>query len=143
MEKRIDVKKYLSELAPKNFFVLLAAGIINAFGVTIFLFPVKLYDSGISGLSMLLDQITSDNLKLSLFLIVLNIPIFLFGYRRQGSAFTIYSIFTVAVYSIMSFLIMNVLPILICLLLAALRKGGIKCRVEFFYKISKWIAENT
>ena len=40
-------------------------------------------------------------------------------------------------------MIMNVLPILICLLLAALRKGGIKCRVEFFYKVSKWIAENT
>ena len=46
----------MKELQLKNFFFLTIAGIINACGVTIFLFPVKLYDSGISGLSMLLDQ---------------------------------------------------------------------------------------
>ena len=99
------------EIDPKNFIVLVIAGIINAFGVTIFLFPVKLYDSGISGLSMLLDQITPDSLSLSMFLIILNIPVFLFGLSRQGVTFTVYSIFTVAVYSLMSFLIMNVFPI--------------------------------
>lgn len=91
--------------------MLTIAGIINAFGVTIFLFPVKLYDSGISGLSMLLDQITPSSLTLSVFLLFLNIPIFAFGFRKQGSAFTIYSIYTVGVYSLMSYLIMNVLPI--------------------------------
>lgn len=101
----------LKELELKSFIVLALAGIINAFGVTIFLFPVKLYDSGISGLSMLLDQITPANLTLSLFLLILNIPIFLFGLKKQGVAFTLYSIFTVAVYSLTSLLIMNVLPI--------------------------------
>lgn len=60
---------------------------------------------------MLLDQITPDSLSLSLFLIILNIPVFLFGLSRQGVTFTVYSIFTVAVYSLMSFLIMNVFPI--------------------------------
>ena len=34
--------------------MLTVAGMINAFGITIFLTPVKLYDSGISGTSMLL-----------------------------------------------------------------------------------------
>jgi len=101
----------IKQLEIKTFLVLTIAGIINAFGVTIFLFPVKLYDSGISGLSMLLDQITPEYLTLSIFLIVLNVPIFLFGLKRQGLTFTIYSIYTVAVYSIMSYLIMNVLPI--------------------------------
>lgn len=99
------------EINPKILIALTIAGVINAFGATIFLFPVKLYDSGISGLSMLLDQITPNSLTLPLFLIILNIPIFLFGLRKQGAVFTIYSIFAVAVYSIMSFLIMNVLPI--------------------------------
>lgn len=37
----------------KNFIFLTFAGIINAFGITIFLAPVDLYDSGISGTSML------------------------------------------------------------------------------------------
>ena len=51
----IQIKNALKEIKPVNFLLLAAAGTINAFGVTIFLFPVKLYDSGISGLSMLLD----------------------------------------------------------------------------------------
>lgn len=106
-----DRLKALKELSPSSFIALTIAGIINAFGVTIFLFPVKLYDSGISGLSMLLDQVTPPYLTLSVFLIVLNIPIFAFGLRKQGITFTVYSIYTVAVYSTMSYLIMNVLPI--------------------------------
>lgn len=38
--------------------MLTVAGIINAIGVTMFLAPVKLYDSGISGTSMFLGQLT-------------------------------------------------------------------------------------
>lgn len=101
----------LKEINPLTFVFLTIAGVINAFGVTIFLFPVKLYDSGISGLSMLLDQVTPAYLTLSHFLIILNIPVFCFGLKKQGAVFTVYSIYTVAVYSIMSFLIMRVLPI--------------------------------
>lgn len=104
-------KKDIEELKLVNFLILTAAGIINAFGVSLFLFPVKLYDSGISGLSMLLDQITPSSFSLSLFLIILNVPIFLFGFKKQGMSFTVYSLFTVCVYSAVSFLIMHVLPI--------------------------------
>lgn len=111
MKQKDPRKNEWRELQPVNFLLLTVAGIINAFGVTLFLFPVKLYDSGISGLSMLLDQITPPALTLSVFLILLNFPIFLFGLRRQGLAFTVYSLFTIGVYSFVSFLIMNVLPI--------------------------------
>ena len=107
-------KKYLAEIKeikPINFIFLLAAGIINAFGVTLFLFPVKLYDSGVSGLSMLLDQITPAYLNISFFLIVINFPIFIFGAKKQGINFTIYSLFTIGIYSLFSYLIMNVFPI--------------------------------
>ena len=45
------LKKELKDLSIINLFLLTAAGTINAFGVSLFLFPVKLYDSGISGLS--------------------------------------------------------------------------------------------
>ena len=101
----------LKKLRFTTFLVLILAGTVNAFGVTLFLYPVKLYDSGISGLSMLLDQVTPPGLTLSVFLLALNVPIFLFGLKKQGLNFTIYSIFTVGVYSGMSYLIMNVLPI--------------------------------
>ncbi len=101
----------LKEIRFMNFLFLLVAGIVNAFGVSLFLYPVKLYDSGISGLSMLLDQVTPPALTLSLFLIIFNVPIFLVGFKKQGLPFTIYSLFTIGIYSIVSFLIMHVLPI--------------------------------
>ena len=94
-----------------SFALLLAAGIINAIGVTMFLAPVHLYDSGISGTSMLLWQITPERYTLSLFLLLLNTPLFLFGWRKQGTVFTVYSLWAVLVYSGASYLITNVLPI--------------------------------
>ena len=100
----------LKSLRWQNFLFLLIAGCVNAFGVTCFIAPVKLYDSGISGTSILLSQILPQ-MGLSVFLLILNIPLFLFGLKKQGVAFTIYSIFTVAVYSFASFLITDVLPI--------------------------------
>ncbi len=109
LKSSLDV--VIKELKLLNFAMLAIAGVINAFGVTVFLFPVKLYDSGISGLSMLLDQVTPSYLTLSIFLLLLNVPIFIFGMKRQGISFTIYSVFTVGVYSFMSFLIMDILPI--------------------------------
>lgn len=103
--------KQFKNLKWQNFFFLLIAGCINAFGVTVFLAPVDLYDSGISGTSILLSQITPESWTLSVFLLLLNIPLFLFGLRKQGVGFTVYSVFTVAVYSCASWLITDVLPI--------------------------------
>ena len=84
----------------KTILQLLAAGTINAFGVVLFLSPVSLYDSGFSGTSMLLSQITG--LPLAVFLIVLNVPLFLYGLRKQGPIFTCRAIFAVIVYSLAS-----------------------------------------
>lgn len=111
---RVVMKWKLTELKKlrlQNFLMLLLAGCINAFGVTVFLAPVKLYDSGISGTSILLSQITPAWTSLSLFLLVLNLPLFLYGLRKQGLAFTVYSIFAVEIYSLGSWLITDILPI--------------------------------
>ena len=105
------MKKLWRSLRLKNFIFLFLAGCVNAVGVTVFLAPVKLYDSGISGTSILLSQITPEYLTLSVFLLILNIPLFLFGLRKQGISFTVYSLFAVAVYSAAAWLITNVLPI--------------------------------
>ena len=118
MKKKINIKKLknkvieeLKGLKFKNFFILFWAGIINSIGVTMFLAPVNLYDSGISGTSMLLWQATPEHISLSFFLIVLNIPLFLFGLKKQGLQFTIYSVWAVLIYSLSSFLITDILPI--------------------------------
>lgn len=101
----------LKKIRLTNLAALTAAGIINAVGVTIFLAPVKLYDSGISGTSMLLAQVTPEWMTLSVFLLVLNIPLFLYGLRKQGPLFTLYAIYTVCIYSLTAWLITDVLPV--------------------------------
>lgn len=101
----------MNKLKFKNFLMLTIAGIVNAFGITVFLMPVKLYDSGISGTSILLDQLTPEYLTLSIFLVILNIPLFLFGLKKQGWVFTVYAIYSVCIYSLFAWLITDVFPI--------------------------------
>lgn len=101
----------LKKLKWKNFLFLIAAGSINAIGVTMFLAPVNLYDSGVSGTSMLLWQVTPEQFTFSLFLLILNVPLFLFGLRKQGWCFTVYSVWAVIVYSAVSFIITDILPV--------------------------------
>lgn len=109
------LRKFLSlKRRPKlsNLLMLTVAGIVNAIGITMFLNPVKLYDSGISGTSMLLSQITpQEHLSLSFFLLILNIPLFLYGLRKQGKLFTFYAIYTVCIYSLFAWLITDVFPV--------------------------------
>ena len=107
--KKLSPLEDLKSLRLKNFIMLLLAGTVNACGVTIFIAPVNLYDSGISGTSIFLSQITP--LTLSAFLLILNIPLFLFGLKKQGLAFTVYSVFAVIVYSLVAWLINDILPI--------------------------------
>ncbi len=102
---------WFRKLEWKNLFFLTLAGVVNAIGITLFLYPVKLYDSGISGTSMLLAQITPEYLTLSIFLLVLNIPLFIYGFKKQGAVFTVYAIYTVVMYSLSAWLITDILPI--------------------------------
>lgn len=106
-----EAKRPAGSFHARNFLFLTLAGIINAIGVTMFLSPVDLYDSGISGTSILLSQLTPAYLSLSVFLLLLNVPLFLYGLKRQGKVFTVYAMYTVAVYSLAAFLITDVLPV--------------------------------
>ena len=103
--------KQLNRIKPQNVIMLTIAGMINAFGITVFLSPVNLYDSGISGTSMLLSRLTPEPLSLSVWLLLLNTPLFLFGLKRQGKRFTFYAMYTVVIYSLCAWVITDVLPI--------------------------------
>ena len=104
-------KKNRTTKTAAAYLALTAAGMINAFGITFFLYPVNLYDSGISGLSMLLAQVTPSWLPLSAFLVVLNLPLFIFGFKRLGLQFTLRSVYAVIIYSLSAWVITDVLPV--------------------------------
>lgn len=110
-EKKFDKRNFEVQELILSFLWLTLAGCINAVGVNMFLAPVKLYDSGISGTAMLLNYLTPETFTLSIFLLLLNIPLFVFGFKKQGKRFTLFSIYTVAVYSFASFLINEVFPV--------------------------------
>lgn len=107
----MKIREELKKIKLMKVLALTVAGIVNAIGVTIFLSPVKLYDSGISGTAMLLSQISPEWMSLSVFLLILNVPLFLFGLKKQGLAFTIYAIYTVGIYSLVAWLITDILPV--------------------------------
>lgn len=113
----------------KNIIFLTIAGIVNAFGVTFFLYPVDLYDSGISGTSMLLAQMTPNYLSLSFFLILINLPLFLYGFKKMGATFSIYSIYAVFIYSLFSWLITDVLPVDVALASPLAEKDLLLCAI--------------
>ena len=105
------ISTWFSGFSPLNMLMLFIAGVINAAGVTIFIAPVNLYDSGISGTSILLGQLTPPEFTVTFFLLVLNVPLLLFGLKRQGPLFTLYAIFAVGVYAFTAWLITDILPI--------------------------------
>ena len=107
----MKITKCMKKIKITNIILLTIAGIINAFGVVVFLAPVKLYDSGISGTSMLISQVTPAWCSLSLILILLNVPVFIFGLKKKGMLFTIYAIYSVLIYSLCAWIITDVLPV--------------------------------
>ena len=67
-------------------------------------------DGGFSGTSMLFSQLF-PTIPLSIFLILLNVPSLLYGYKRNGKIFTFYAILGVCVYSISAYIIRDVIKI--------------------------------
>lgn len=107
--KNNSFARLFKSLRYTNFIFLTLAGIINAVGVTLMLAPAGMYDGGFSGTSILLSQLTP--LSMSIYLLILNIPFFLFGLKKLGGPFIVYSLYTVAVYSLFSYLFQNVFGI--------------------------------
>lgn len=60
---------------------------------------------------MLLAQVTPGYLSLSVFLLLLNFPLFLYGYKKMGISFTLYSVYAVFVYSMGTWIITDILPV--------------------------------
>ncbi len=94
--------------------MLFVAGVVNATGVTLLLLPSNFYDSGLSGVSMLVIQLLPEGVRhyvqLWIPLILLNAPVFLFATKKQGLEFTLYSLFAIMIYSLTSLVFEQVVP---------------------------------
>lgn len=69
----------------RNTTFVIAGGIITAVGLQFFLLPNHLVDGGVTGLSIIIAKLTG--LPLGLFLVLLNIPFVVLGYKKFGRVF--------------------------------------------------------
>jgi len=81
-------------------FLLIACGIVSAcFGLKSFLMPSEFIDGGVTGISLLISNLTG--MKLSYLIIVINIPFVILGFKQIGKAFAIKTAFAIAALAIL------------------------------------------
>ncbi len=72
---------------------LFIGSILTAVGLEIFLVPNNIIDGGIIGVSIILSYLL--NIQLSVFIVVLNLPFLIFGYKHIGKTFVVCSLFAI------------------------------------------------
>lgn len=79
----------------KRIFVVIVGAFFLAASLNFFLIEANVYSSGFAGAAQLLSSIFQDfigiNIGTGIFLLLLNIPVFIIGWIKVGKGFTIYS----------------------------------------------------
>lgn len=96
-------KKVLAEESFHVGIVLLTA-IVFSLGVMWFLTPAGLYAAGVTGLAQIIVKLISicsgHDLPLGIFTFVLNIPLFIYGWKKVSIRFSLYSLLSVVIQSL-------------------------------------------
>jgi uncharacterized membrane-anchored protein YitT (DUF2179 family) len=82
----------------RNGFVLSLGAVLYAFGLRTFIIPNHLIDGGVTGLSIIINYLTS--LPLSVFVVILNLPFFIIGYKQINRIYTVSTVFSIIIMSI-------------------------------------------
>lgn len=92
-------KKYHHVFTTVNRVVLMILGSVFAsIGLEIFLIPNSIIDGGVTGISIMASHLTK--LPLGLFILVLNLPFLIVGYKQIGKTFALSTLFSVICLSI-------------------------------------------
>lgn len=88
MTRKSRVKKEII-----RYVLLFIGSIIAAIGLEIFLVPNNIIDGGIIGISIIASYLTG--VPLSIYIIALNLPFLIFGYKQIGKTFVFSSLFSI------------------------------------------------
>lgn len=94
----MDLRKIAKEYIIPYIAVTIGA-VAAAFALEEFLIPSTILDGGITGISMILNHIT--NKSISLFVIVINLPFLVLGFRQLGWRFLIRGTYGMILFSVM------------------------------------------
>jgi uncharacterized membrane-anchored protein YitT (DUF2179 family) len=114
--KKLTALDYL-----KKFIFITAGAVLMAIALEIFLVPNEIIDGGITGISIVLSEVTS--IALGVFIFIINIPFLYIGYKQIGKTFALSTLYGVAVMSITTALLHHVDPFTSEKILAVLYGG--------------------
>ena len=93
----------------KKLFIIIVTGITGSIGLNFFLNPGKIMSAGLNGLSQIIvafaEQTFQIHLSMGLFILLLNIPVFIAGFIRLGGAATFFSFLNVIVLSLFTMIL--------------------------------------
>lgn len=92
------MKKLLGNL--KIYGILLCGALIAALGLSLFLVPANLVSGGISGIGLIIHALTG--FPVGFMMLILNIPLFIVGYRHMGAVFFRRSLFGAVMFSVLT-----------------------------------------
>lgn len=105
----------------KRIFMIIIGAVFMAMGIELFLVPNHLLDGGIVGISIILSHLTG--IQIGLFIFLLNIPFFFFGYKQIGKTFALSTVLGITVLSICTYFLHPVARFTDDLLLATVFGG--------------------
>ncbi len=92
----------------KKFIFITAGAILMAVALEVFLVPNEIIDGGITGISIVLYEVTS--IPLGIFLFIINLPFLFLGYKQIGKTFAFSTLYGIIVMSVTTQLLHHVDP---------------------------------
>ena len=84
----------------KEILLIAAGSIIIAFGISVFLVPNKLAAGGVSGIGVIIYNLTGGKISVGLTMLVLNVPLFFISLKKLGKYFIIKTIVGTVIVSV-------------------------------------------
>jgi uncharacterized membrane-anchored protein YitT (DUF2179 family) len=102
------------------FFIILGSGLVSV-ALELFLVPNRVIDGGIVGISIIFSYMMQK--ELGIFLFLLNLPFFIFGYKQIGKTFALSTLLGVFLLSVAAAFLHPIFPVTTDPLLAAVFGG--------------------
>jgi uncharacterized membrane-anchored protein YitT (DUF2179 family) len=115
-KKNITILKFF-----EKYILILIGSFITAIALKFFLIPNNIVDGGIVGISIILNYVT--HIPLGVYLILLNLPFLLFGYKQIGKSFLANSLFAIVCLALWVSVLNPKTPVITDLLLASIFGG--------------------
>jgi uncharacterized membrane-anchored protein YitT (DUF2179 family) len=106
-----EKKKYFENR--KDYLMIIFGCIVTAISINVFLVPFKIAPGGFSGLATIIYYLIGQKIPVGALMLLLNIPLFIIGYRYIGKSFLMRTIFGTVLLSALTIIIKPVTDIFV------------------------------